>query len=494
MYHIGALILLFSKEEMFLRKPNVLLILCDQFRKDCLSILGHPTVRTPHLDALAAQGTLFASAYSAVPSCIAARATLFTGMNPEKTGFLGYQDGVEWNYRNMLPQLLRDSGYQTHCCGKTHFYPQRKLCGFEGLDSNEGCQKLNDYYCNDYFEWLREKTDGETDFYSHGLSDNSWIARASTLPEELHDTTWTVTRALEFMKRRDHTRPYFLNVSFHRPHPPIDPPQFYWDEYMKKPFVSPPVGDWAKERCQPVYDPDGWCGVLDADNMKSCRHGYFAQIAHIDTQIGRLLQRLQMMGEMPDLILFTSDHGEMLWDHNLFRKTYAYEGSAGIPMILWLKNGDKGGSCRQPVTLQDVYTTILEFCGVPVPEEADGQNLLPACYGESLPRKYVHGEHSPCYSREEAMQYITDGIWKYIWFTASGKEQLFCLEKDPQELHDLSKDPDSQEILERYREILIEELSRRPQDGLVENGKLKPGCLPAFRPCHQGCYGEIQNR
>ena len=101
--------------------------------------------------------------------------------------------------------------------------------------------------------------------------------------------------------------------------------------------------------------------------------------------------------------------------------------SAGIPMILWLKNGDKGGSCRQPVTLQDVYTTILEYCGVPVPEEADGQNLLPACYGESLPRKYVHGEHSPCYSREEAMQYITDGRWKYIWFTASGKEQLFCL-------------------------------------------------------------------
>lgn len=467
-----------------MKRPNVLLILCDQFRGDCLSIAGRPTVSTPHLDALAAKGTWFTRAYSAVPSCIAARATLFTGMDPDKTGFLGYRDGVEWNYENMLPQVLRDNGYQTHCSGKTHFFPQRKLCGFEGLDSDEGCQKLDEYYVNDYFEWLSERTGRETDFYSHGLSDNSWIARASTLPEDLHDTTWTVTKALDFIRKRDHTRPYFLNVSFHRPHPPIDPPQFYWDEYMRLPMVEPPVGDWAMERNQPVRDPNAWCGVLEGENLRRCRHGYFAQIAHIDNQIGRLMHRLEMMGEMPDLVIFTSDHGEMLWDHHMFRKTYAYEGSAHVPMIVWQKDGQNTGICSQVTELQDVYSTILDFCGIPIPEQADGKSLLPACRGENLERSYIHGEHSACFDKEEAMQYITDGEYKYIWFTCSGKEQLFHLAVDPQELRELSGLPEYAPVLEKYRQILIRELSRRPQDGLVENGKLKTGLLPAWRP---GC-------
>lgn len=200
MYHIGALILLFSKEEMFLRKPNVLLILCDQFRKDCLSILGHPTVRTPHLDALATQGTLFTSAYSAVPSCIAARATLFTGMNPEKTGFLGYQDGVEWNYQNMLPQLLRDSGYQTHCCGKTHFIPSGSSAVLKGWIPMKVVRNSMTIIATTILSGFGKRP-MEKRFLLTAFQ-ITVVARASTLPEELHDTTWTVTRALEFMKRR----------------------------------------------------------------------------------------------------------------------------------------------------------------------------------------------------------------------------------------------------------------------------------------------------
>ncbi len=106
-------------------RPNILFILTDQMRGDCLSITGHPVVETPHLDDLARRGTVFTAAYSTCPSCIAARASIMTGLTPSSHGRLGYRDRVPWRYDDMLPALLGRAGYQTHCVGKTHFYPQR---------------------------------------------------------------------------------------------------------------------------------------------------------------------------------------------------------------------------------------------------------------------------------------------------------------------------------------------------------------------------------
>lgn len=469
-----------------MNKPNIMLIMCDQFRSDCLSILGHHTVKTPNLDDLAENGTIFTNAYSSVPSCIAARANLFTGKNASKTGFFGYIDGVEWNYQNMLPQVLRDNGYQTHCCGKTHFYPQRKHCGFEGIDSNEASQKLNFYYENDYQTWLKERCGDHVDLYSHGMSDNSWLARASTLSEDLHDTTWTVTKSIDFIKRHDRTRPYFLNISFHRPHPPIDPPQFYWDEYMRKPFVLPLVGDWTEKHSDGKYsdevkDINAWCGKLDQESIFKCRHGYFAQIAHIDNQIGRLFRRLEMMNEMPDIIIFTSDHGDMLWDHNMFRKTYAFEGSAGVPLIIWTKEQNNVKKVSEPVVLQDIYSTILDCCDIEIPEDVDGISLTDALKGKPISREFIHGEHSRCYSPDEAMQYITDGEYKYIWFTNTGAELLFDMKNDRAELFNLSEKVQHKETLHKYRSCLIELLSGfgYPYDRLVKNGELTCALMPA---------------
>ena len=119
---------------------NIVFILTDQMRWDCLSITGHPVVETPNLDEIGRNGVVFTAAYSSCPSCIAARASIWTGLTPSSHGRLGYQDRVPWRYERMLPQLLGEAGYQTHCVGKTHFYPQRKHCGFQSLESYEAGQ------------------------------------------------------------------------------------------------------------------------------------------------------------------------------------------------------------------------------------------------------------------------------------------------------------------------------------------------------------------
>ena len=464
------------------KKPNILFIISDQFRWDCLSIAGHPTVETPNLDDIASSGVRFTNAYSSCPSCIAARASIFTGKNPDHTGFLGYEDCNDWDFENMLPQMLRDDGYQTHCVGKTHFYPQRKHCGFEGLDSYEASQNLDGDYVNDYFEWVNEKTDGKLHERDLGLGSNSWMAKPSLLPEELHNNTWVVEKGMDFIRRRDKTRPYFLNLSFVRPHPPIDPPKEFWDMYKDIEIDSVPIGNWSEKHDVEVTDPEAWHGKLETEDLRKCRMGYYAQIAHIDMQIGRMIEYLEQFEESPDMIIFTSDHGEMLGDHNMFRKTYAYEGSAAVPLIIKTTKSDAHIVRDEPVVLEDIYATILGFAGTKLPSEVDSIDLNPLLSKTgAISREWVHGEHSSCYSEDEAMQFITDGVYKYIWFTATGREQLFNLVDDPYECDDLSGKPIFADELTKWRDLMIQRLATRPQDGLSDGERLIKGVIGATR-------------
>jgi len=384
----------------------------------------------------------------------------------------------------MLPEVLSRFGWQTHCTGKTHFYPQRKHCGFDSLDSYEGTQNFDGLYVNDYHDWLEEKTNGQIKEVDHGLSFNSWDARPSHLPEHLHNNSWVATKSIEFLRRRDKTRPFFLNLSFHRPHSPIDPPQIYADMYKDSELPDIPHGDWAEKHAVPTYAIDAWHGKLETKRMDRMRRLYFAQISHIDNQIGRILRYLKTNKIGPNIIIFTSDHGEMLGDHNLFRKTYAYEGSAKIPLIISNAGSVKGRIVTDPVVIEDLYPTILDLAGIPETEEIDGLSLAPFCDSKnySLKRNYVHGEHSKCYDEEEAMQFLTDGKEKYIWFTKTGKEQLFDLSADPQELHNLSSNPAYSQRLNYWRLNLIIQLKNRTGDGMSDGKRLIPGVLvPSVR-------------
>lgn len=477
-------------------RPNILFIMTDQMRYDAMSVAGHPVVETPYLDEMARDGIRFTSAFSPCPSCIAARASIFTGLSPSTHGRIGYQDRVPWRYENTLAQRLSDSGYQTYCVGKTHFFPQRLHMGFQGLESYEAEQNFDGLYVNDYYAWLAERTGGRGQERAHGLMSNSWMARPSHLPEELHNNTWVAERCIEFLRRRDPTRPFFLNMSFHRPHPPIDPPKAYWDMYANRDIPPAPVGDWAGENDVPVSGPNAWRGRLNPDTLARSRRAYYAQIAHIDSQIGRVVNHLRRHGRFgPTWLIFTSDHGEMLGDHHLFRKTFAYQGSAAVPMIIQPPEPARGDLdtravsgplvCPVPVTLTDLYPTILAMAGVSAPAATEGQNLLPLLNGESelAGREYVHGEHSDTFAPEADNQFLTDGREKYIWFPLSGKEQLFDLDADPNECRDLSSTAEARQRLELWRERMVRQLAPREEDGLSDGQRLIPGrTLPPIRP------------
>jgi arylsulfatase A-like enzyme len=172
------------------------------------------------------------------------------------------------------------------------------------------------------------------------------------------------------------------------------------------------------------------------------------------------------------LIVFTSDHGDMMGDHHMYRKTYAYEGSARIPMLMRYPAGLDAprGTFEQVVGLQDVMPTILEAAGVPVPASVTGSSLLDATRGEPW-RAYLHGEHSPCYALEEAMHYLTDGRSKYIWFPATGEEQFFDLARDRQERIDLARDPAQRDRVAEWRQRLIDLLVERG-DGFADGERL----------------------
>ncbi|MFC5647792.1 arylsulfatase [Paenibacillus solisilvae] len=463
-----------------MKKPNILFIMTDQQRWDSLGCYGNSVIETVNLDWLASEGVVFENAYTSCPSCVPARASIMTGMHPWNTGILGMGKGqgpMGGGFQHTLPGELSNAGYHTQGIGKMHFHPQRLLNGFHRTLLDESGREEAPGFVSDYRQWFNRNKTGDYDIVDHGIDWNSWMARPYHAPEFLHPTNWTVNQSIEALKTRDPSKPFFLMTSFARPHSPYDALPFYFDLYLNKSLPEPDVGDWAGIHDVPedAAKPNAWRGVRSQEEIRRARAGYYGSIHHIDLQIGRLLFYLEKIGELENtLIIFTSDHGDMLGDHNLWRKTYAYEGSAHIPMIVRLPKSLGKPSCKRidaPVLLQDIMPTILEAVGAEIPETVDGVSLLGLIRGEKTERSYIHGEHSTCYSEEQEMQYLTDGKWKYIWFPRIGTEQLFNLTNGRDETINFVDSKDYSQELQKWRARLVAELSTR-DSGLTEGDRL----------------------
>ncbi|MFW6302999.1 MAG: arylsulfatase [Candidatus Sumerlaeota bacterium] len=460
-------------------RPNILLIMTDEQRGDCLGIEQSCPVQTPYLDNLAESGFWFRRAYTACPVCIPARRTLMTGQKPASHGVLmNYNTHME---RPTLPGELTKAGYHTHLVGKLHLHPRRKLYGFMSAAWDD-----SPLTGGDYMRWLRRKGVQMLDpGHGHGSDQNGWVARPWHLDETLHFSNWCAEEALNFYERRDPTRPFFLKVSFHQPHAPCTPPQVYWDRYINMDLPEPYVGDWAKisDEPQPGTAVTSWRTHITPAQMKQYRAGYYGVVNHIDDQIARILRHTP--GNT--VIIFCSDHGEMLGDHHWIRKRNAFEPSARVPFIMKFPNGmgiKQGRQIHELVELMDIMPTVLDMAGVEIPETVDGRSLMPLLRGETNEwRKYLHGECADVPSMNSGMQYITDERYKYIWYPGSGLEHLFDLKEDPREMHNLAGKPDQLDRLRHYREILARELEGRPE-GFVKDGKLQTlgGNTPFFLP------------
>jgi arylsulfatase A-like enzyme len=456
--------------------PNILLLITDQQRGDCLGIEDHPVLQTPNLDYLGRSGTHFRRAYSECPSCIPARRVLMSGQAPAVNGMVGFQNGVDWEPGTTLAGELTRAGYQTEMVGKLHLWPQRKRYGFEYMSLADSTRGLN----NDYLAWLGGAVPVERWAMAHGATPNGWIGRPSHLPELQTHSFWCVGQAIQFLARRDPTQPFFLNVSFIDPHPPLTPPPFYFDRYVNRELPPPVVGNWAPRFDEPVrgLDPEGRDNGqrlrLDDAAMHACRAGYYGLINHVDMQIGRLLQYLRDARLLDDTwIVFTSDHGEMLGDHNLFGKTRPFEASARVPLLIRPPSGialPRGQVSLAPVGLQDVLPTLLEIASAPIPPGVTGRSLLPLMHGDEAGwREVLHGEHAGTYRYEDGMHFLVDRRTKYVWYSQTGEELLFDLERDPLELCDLARREDNAERLAQWRARLATCLRHRPEGFVIGN-------------------------
>jgi len=478
------------------KKYNIILLMTDQHRFDCLGCAGNPAIETPNLDFLASQGTLFSHAYTPCPSCIPARACLMSGMNPWNTGVLGMGRGqgeMGGGFSQTLPGELTKAGYYTKGVGKMHFGPQRLLNGFHSIELDESARVQAPGFASDYKEWFDRNKTGDYTFMDHGVAFNSWVARPWHAPEFLHPSNWVINQSIAFLKKRDPSMPYFLKASFARPHSPYDAPPYYFEHYEKKELPKAWYGDWDRihDVPQDAADVNAWQGRRTDEEIAQARAGYYGSVTHIDHQIGRLINFLQRSGQYEDtIILFTSDHGDMLGDHNLWRKTYAYEGSAHIPFLIRLPKELRENApriCDVPVTLYDILPTVLGLVGLPIPEAVDGLDLSGLMRGETeCSRKYLHGEHCTCYAERQETQYLTDGLWKYIWLPRVGEEQLFNLKNDPCENNDLASDAAYADELALWRGRMVEILSKR-DCGLTDGDHLvcQAGCGPIISPHYQ---------
>ena len=449
-------------------QPNILLITTDQQRFDTIAALGNQHIYTPHLDWLVDEGITFTRAYTDVPICMPARATVMTGKHGFESGLTSNSNAIVPMQRYpTLPALLTQAGYQTRAQGKMHFHPMRANYGFEHMELPM------DYYRE------RHRNAHEGLPKEHGVGENEITPVISTVDEAHSLTHWTVRRSIDFLETRDDTRPFFLWTSFTKPHPPWDPCANYWALYQNRDVPDPVIGDWSEtvESTPQAFLEPTYClnnaYRMSKEQLMDARRAYYACITQIDYQLGLLFARMREMGLLENTwIVFTSDHGDMLGDHHMAAKSTFLEGSAHIPLLIrppqktWDTKPMAGRKVDSLVDLADILPTILNIAGVPVPEDHDGIDLM-TLMDKTADRDF----YGAC---SDAFFCLIQNEFKYTWARAGGEELLFNLKQDPMEQHNLAGSQGAASVLEAMRSALIQRMAAHDSP-CVHEGKLNPG-------------------
>lgn len=445
-------------------RKNVLLICTDHWSGKYLGRAGNQTILTPTLDQLVDSGVHFTNCYSECPICIPARRSLMTGMSPRIHG-----DRTQSVYMKMpdvktLAQTFRDNGYQAYAVGKLHVYPQRNRIGFDDVIlMEEGrCQYG---VMDDYQIWLGEQGYAGQEFL-HGMPNNGYETRPWHLPEETHPTSWATRQMIKLIKRRDTTRPGFFYLSYAFPHPPLVPLQSYLDMYRDEPIEDPVEDDWNDTDIFP----------MKALTTKTKKHGrrqknaairaFYAQCTHIDHQIRLLIGTLREEGLLDNTVIaFTADHGDMLFNHNMVAKRTFYEYAAKIPFIVSGKpvQDKRGVRDERLVGISDVMPTLLDICDIEIPASVDGISAF-----SDSKREMLYGEVN---ENDTASRMVHDGRFKLIYYPVGNYLQLFDLQNDPDERHNIAEQSTYTEVRDKLMGFLIDNLYKGDEKWVVD-GKL----------------------
>jgi len=460
--------------------PNILVICTDQLRADALGIHGHPLIQTPQIDQLALSGVRFEHAMSECPVCCPARRILMTGQDPY---------GIHMNYnRDLQPfpegpkvaELLSGAGYQTHAVGKMHTWPPRNRMGFHDIETNEEGRTAGHVYPDDYQQFLVDEGLAPQ-AHAHGLGNNEYGVRMSPVPEYATTTGWTADRAMRFLRRRDTERPFFLYVSFDKPHPPATPPEEFYRLYQDVVFPDPVRGDWVesvpysrREASHLSHNWEQYTGRKDV--FQHWMRGYAAMITHIDSRIGQILGTLRECGLAANTwVFFTSDHGDHCMDHDLLAKGDFFAGSCRVPFLMSppetflhrCRPESMSTATMAPAGLQDVLPTLCDIAGVDAPEGIPGKSLLPFLQEEQPEwREVIFGNVGVSYTAQSVRH-------RFIWLSDTGSELLFDLEQDPKNLRNLAESPELQETRNHLRESLIRWMAEH-EDPCVQGKDLQP--------------------
>ncbi len=471
------------------KRPNVLLVMADQFRGDCLHCDGNEIIQTPNYDKLASEGVRFSRAYSPDPICVPGRACIITGNYPHKCTGNKNNGGQVRDDQIKLPQLLADNGYETYASGKLHYVPYTPpgepdtLNGFQHAALAESGRMLALFDPKDerggveaYADYLKKVGWGG---YSrgHGIGNNDIHPAASPLPAEHFVDGWVATQAIEFLDyhQDNHSdKPFFLNVGFPKPHSPYDPPRpwdaMYDPREMPKPFVNRegkdrnPYGDYtAISHGVPIFSPE---------TIQNARAHYYGLISFQDQQFGRLIEYLKEHGLYDNtIIIFTADHGDMMGDFGWFFKCVMNEGSARIPFLVSYPEGISGGRASDEfVGLQDVLPTIASLTGIALDKEVDGIDLAPLLKNENFyGRDYII---SYSMGRPNQTYMVRTDRYKYIYNENNGIEEFYDMIEDPGEEMNLADRCDLLDIIAEHRKTMINWAIENNDEELLEKGNL----------------------
>ncbi len=483
-------------------KPNILFIMVDQLTAPALPFYGHPNVKTPHLSELAANGVVFENAYCNSPLCAPSRFSMMSGQMPSRIG--AYDNAALFSAGTpTLAHYLRNLGYHTCLIGKMHFVGPDQLHGFEE-------RLTTDIYPSD-FGWTPdwENFEKRPSWYHNMLSVvQAGVCQSSNQLDFDEEVAFRAERKIHDLARSKGEQPFMLLVSFTHPHDPFAITPEYWNRYKQWEIDMPVVPsipydqmDQHSQRLHYVCDLGRY--QQTEERVRNARHAYYGMISYIDDKVAQLTSALETTGQKENtIIIFVSDHGEMLGERGLWYKMSFFEWSARVPMLFYAPEKFKPHRVKQPVSLIDLLPTLVEFASNGKPLEyadaIDGSSLLPLLESREIE------DHAPVYGEilsEGAIApvlMIRRGQFKYI-YSQSDPEQLFDLEADPHELNNLAGQQAYDEIRTSFyeemmarwdpaslrQEVVVSQRRRRLVDRALRGGKFTPWDFQPYRDASQ---------
>ncbi|MCC6342205.1 MAG: sulfatase-like hydrolase/transferase [Bryobacterales bacterium] len=440
------------------RLPNVLLFCTDQQRFDTIHSLGNPHIRTPHLDRLVREGTAFTAAHCQTPICTPSRASFMTGCYASTLHV--NRNGNEFfpprHTPKLMSRILKNAGYDCGLVGKFHLssgatrIEPRVDDGFRLFEWSHAPRADWPVEQQAYLRWLRAHgAEWKTAYRARQFPDRPAEYNAG-IAAKLHEATWCAETAMGWLKN-GLKAPWFIHVNTYAPHPPFDPPPEFLERMDPSSMPLPLWGPDEMKTQQPFSRVDFQSKPRDPSTYPSryMKAAYYAQIEFVDHQLGRILEALEQTGQRDNtLIIFMSDHGETMGDHGYNHTGCRFhEGLVRVPLIFsWpggIKKGIRSGAL---VELTDVLPTLLETLGLPVPSYVHGKSLHGILTGGTDPgrhREFVRAEYHDVLDLPDHTHanMLRNERYKLVCYHGHPSGELYDLEKDPDEFHNLWNDP-----------------------------------------------------